>query len=102
MQVAYAPSKAAVTQLMRALAVAWAKDNIQCNSIAPGWIDTPLSQGARKVYQGLDEMVVSRTPAGRWGRPEDFAGAAVYLASPAASYVTGTTLIIDGGISSTM
>jgi 2-deoxy-D-gluconate 3-dehydrogenase len=102
MQVAYAPSKAAIAQLMRALAVAWAKDNIQCNTIAPGWIDTPLSQGARKVYQGLNEMVTSKTPAGRWGLPEDFAGAAVYLASPAASYVTGTTLIIDGGISSTM
>jgi 2-deoxy-D-gluconate 3-dehydrogenase len=100
MQVAYAPTKGGIVQMMKALAIAWAKDNVQCNAILPGWIDTPLSQAGRKFYPGLNETVVTRTPAGRWGTPEDFAGAAVYLASAASSYVTGATLLIDGGYSS--
>lgn len=97
---AYAPSKGAIVQLSKALAVAWAKDNIQVNAILPGWIDTPLSERSRSELPGLSEMVVGRTPAGRWGRPEDFAGAAVYFASAASDFVNGASLVIDGGYSS--
>jgi 2-deoxy-D-gluconate 3-dehydrogenase len=79
--------------------VAWAGDNIQVNCILPGWIDTPLSVQARKDIPGLNETVMARSPGGRWGSPEDFAGAAVYLASRASDFVTGTSLLIDGGYS---
>lgn len=98
--VAYSPSKGGLVQLAKALAVAWAKDNIQVNAILPGWIDTPLSVSARALIPGLEETVVGRTPAGRWGTPEDFQGATVFLASPAADFVNGATLVIDGGYSS--
>ena len=79
------------------MAVAWAKDNIQVNAIQPGWIDTELTQGARKQVQGLHEKVLARTPAQRWGVPGDFAGIAVFLASPASAYITGQQISIDGG-----
>lgn len=98
--VAYAPSKGGIVQLGKALAVAWAKDNIQVNSVLPGWIDTPLSVQSRKEIDGLQEMVIERTPAGRWGAIEDFAGAAVYLASSASDFVNGASLVIDGAYSS--
>lgn len=98
--VAYAPSKGGIMQLGKTLGVAWAKDNIQVNSVLPGWIDTPLSVQSRKDIEGLEEMVIERTPAGRWGSPADFAGAAVYLASAASDFVNGTSLIIDGAYSS--
>ena len=98
--VAYAPSKGGIVQLSKALAVAWAKDNIQVNAILPGWIDTPLSVSARAQLPGLEDAVLGRTPAGRWGVPEDFHGAAVYFASSASDFVNGATLVIDGGYSS--
>jgi 2-deoxy-D-gluconate 3-dehydrogenase len=98
--VAYSPSKGGIVQLARALAVAWARDNIQANTILPGWIDTPMSVRSRATVPGLHETVIERTPAGRWGTPEDFAGAAVYLASAASNYVNGAVLVIDGGYSS--
>lgn len=98
--VAYAPSKGGIVQLSRALAVGWAKDNIQSNAILPGWIDTPMSVRSRAAISGLEESVLQRTPAGRWGLPEDFAGAAVFLASSASNFVNGATLVIDGGYSS--
>jgi 2-deoxy-D-gluconate 3-dehydrogenase len=98
-QVAYAPSKAGMVQMARALAVAWAKDNIQANAILPGWIDTPLSQNFRAAFPAADAAVVDRTPAGRWGRPEDFAGPAVFLASAASDFVNGATLVVDGAYS---
>ncbi|MCB1463282.1 MAG: glucose 1-dehydrogenase [Nitratireductor sp.] len=98
--VAYAPSKGGIVQMAKALAVAWAKDNIQINAILPGWIDTPLSVKARAAIPGLEESVKERTPAGRWGTPEDFAGAAVFLASSASDFVNGATLVVDGGYSS--
>jgi 2-dehydro-3-deoxy-D-gluconate 5-dehydrogenase len=98
--VAYSPSKGGLVQLAKALSVAWAKDNIQVNSILPGWIDTPLSASARALIPGLEETVVGRTPARRWGTPEDFQGATVFLASPAADFVNGAALVIDGGYSS--
>jgi 2-dehydro-3-deoxy-D-gluconate 5-dehydrogenase len=98
--VAYAPSKGGIVQLSKALAVAWAKDNIQVNAILPGWIDTPLSVSARNAIPGLEQMVLGRTPAGRWGAPEDFAGAAVFFASASSDFVNGASLVIDGGYSS--
>ena len=98
--VAYAPSKGGIVQLSKALAVAWAKDNIQVNAILPGWIDTPLSVSARNAIPGLEDAVIGRTPAGRWGVPEDFAGAAIFFASAASDFVNGTSLVVDGGYSS--
>lgn len=96
---AYAASKGGVVQLSRTLATAWAEDNIQVNSILPGWIDTNLTAGARRFNPELEARVVYRTPAGRWGRPDDLAGVAVFLASPASDYVTGTAIPVDGGYS---
>lgn len=98
----YAASKGAVVQLTRSLAAAWAGDNIQVNCILPGWIDTELTQGARRAIAGLEETVTERTPAGRWGRPEDLGGAAVFLCSRASDFVTGVALPVDGGFSSSM
>jgi 2-deoxy-D-gluconate 3-dehydrogenase len=95
----YACSKAGMVQLTYTLALAWAKDNIQVNAILPGWIDTPLTISARKDFPGLDDFVLDRTPAGRWGTPGDFAGAAVFLASNASDFVTGEYLKVDGGFS---
>ena len=94
---AYASSKGGIVQLTRSLAVAWALDQIQVNAILPGWIDTPLTQGSRKTFPGLDHHVEHRCPAGRWGTPADFAGPAVFLASGASAFVTGETLLVDGG-----
>lgn len=96
---AYGASKGGVVQMTRALAAAWAKDNIQANAILPGWIDTAMTQGARRDIEGLHETVLSRTPAARWGEPDDFAGIAVFLASPASDFVTGTAIPVDGGFS---
>lgn len=93
----YAASKGGIVQLTRSLATAWAKDNIQVNAVLPGWIDTDLTRQARIDVPGLNERVLARTPARRWGMPEDFAGIAVYLASPASDYVTGAAIPIDGG-----
>ena len=98
----YAASKGGVVQLTRSLSSAWAKDNIQVNSILPGWIDTELTVRARTNRPGLHEAVIDRTPFKRWGRPEDLAGAAVFLCSPASDFITGTALPVDGGFSSSM
>jgi 2-dehydro-3-deoxy-D-gluconate 5-dehydrogenase len=95
----YASSKGGIVQMGRAFANAWAKDNIQINGILPGWIDTDLTRNARAQVQGLHERVLARTPAARWGTPEDFAGIAVFLASPASDFVTGTAIPVDGGYS---
>jgi 2-dehydro-3-deoxy-D-gluconate 5-dehydrogenase len=96
---AYGASKGGIVQLTRSLAVAWAKDNIQVNAVLPGWIETALTRRAREQINGLHERVLARTPAGRWGDPADFAGTAVFLASHASDFVTGTALPVDGGFS---
>lgn len=96
---AYAASKGAVVQFTRSLATAWAADNIQCNAVLPGWIDTDLTRGAREQVAGLNERVLARTPAGRWGTPADLAGLAVFLSSPASDFVTGAAIPVDGGYS---
>jgi 2-deoxy-D-gluconate 3-dehydrogenase len=96
---AYAASKGGIVQMTKALACAWAKDNIQVNAILPGWIDTEFTQTARRQVPGLNERVLARTPAGRWGRPDDLAGVAVFLAGRASDFVTGTVIAVDGGYS---
>jgi 2-deoxy-D-gluconate 3-dehydrogenase len=97
--VAYGASKGGIVQLTKALATAWAKDNIQVNAFLPGWIDTELTRGAREQVPGLQEKVAARTPAGRWGTIDDFQGIAVFLGSRASDFVTGTAIPIDGGYS---
>jgi 2-dehydro-3-deoxy-D-gluconate 5-dehydrogenase len=95
----YAASKGGVVQWTRSLAVAWAEQNIQVNSILPGWIETELTMGARRYLPDLEQRVLRRTPAGRWGKPYDLAGLACFLAAPASDYVTGAAIPIDGGYS---
>ena len=92
---AYTASKGGVAQLTKALAVAWAP-GIRVNAIAPGWITTELTRGLHEDETRSAE-IVARTPAGRWGRPEDIGGAVVFLCSEAARFVTGTVLPVDGG-----
>jgi 2-dehydro-3-deoxy-D-gluconate 5-dehydrogenase len=96
---AYAASKGGMVQMTKAMATAWAKDNIQVNAILPGWIDTALTRRAREQVDGLHDSVLRRTPAGRWGIPADFAGIAVFLAAPASDFVTGAAITVDGGYS---
>ena len=95
----YAASKGGIVQMTRALACAWAADNIQVNAVLPGWVDTELTQTARKDIAGLHERVLARTPAGRWGEAHDFAGIAVFLASAASDFITGAAIPVDGGYS---
>lgn len=95
----YGASKGGMVQLTRALAAAWAKDHIQVNAVLPGWIDTELTQQARQQVPGLHERVIARTPDGRWGSGDDFTGIAVFLASPASDFITGTAIPVDGGYS---
>ncbi|MET0604820.1 MAG: glucose 1-dehydrogenase [Beijerinckiaceae bacterium] len=97
--VAYASSKGGIVQMTKALASAWAKDNIQANAILPGWIDTDLTKQGRRDIPGLNEKVLARTPAGRWGVPADFAGIAVFLAGAASDFINGATITVDGGYS---
>jgi len=96
---AYAASKGGIVQFTRSCACAWAKDRIQVNAVLPGWIDTELTVRARQQIEGLNENVLRRTPAARWGVPDDFRGIAVFLASPASDFVTGTAIPVDGGYS---
>jgi 2-deoxy-D-gluconate 3-dehydrogenase len=100
--VAYAASKGGIVQMTRALATAWAADNIQVNAVLPGWIDTELTRGARQQVDGLHQRVLDRTPAGRWGQPDDLAGIAAFLAGPGSDFVTGTAIPVDGGFSAAM
>ena len=93
----YAASKAGIMNLSKALGAAWAPDNIQVNTILPGWISTDLTAGAKAQVPGLNEMVLARTPAARWGEPSDLAGIAVFLASKASNFVTGAAIPVDGG-----
>ena len=97
--VAYASSKGGIVQMSRAMATAWAKDNIQVNAVLPGWIDTDLTRRARQQVAGLQDSVQQRTPHGRWGTADDMAGVAAFLASPASDFVTGTAIPVDGGFS---
>lgn len=94
---AYTASKGGVAQLTKSLAVAWAPD-IRVNAIAPGWVETELTRAAQDDA-ARSAAIVGRTPMGRWGRPDDIGGAAAFLCSDAARFITGTILPVDGGYS---
>ena len=95
-QPAYSTSKGALLTLTRSLAAAYAADSIRVNAVAPGWVVTPLSRGAREdpVRRA---MIDSRIPMGRWAEPAEIADAILFLCSDAARYMTGTTMPVDGG-----
>jgi NAD(P)-dependent dehydrogenase (short-subunit alcohol dehydrogenase family) len=93
---AYSASKGGVAQLTKSLAIGYATDRIRVNAIAPGWIQTPLTQPLQDDA-GRSRQILERTPMGRWGQPEDIAGAVVFLCSPAARFITGVVLPVDGG-----
>ena len=92
----YAASKGGVAQLTKALANEWAERNVQVNAIAPGYFRTE-NTSALQADELRSREILERIPAGRWGEPDDIAGAAVFLASPASSYVNGEVLVVDGG-----
>ena len=98
---AYATAKGGMRMLTRAMAVEWAPDNIQCNGIAPGYFATDMNR-ALMEDEAFDAWVRGRTPAGRWGEPDDLVGAAVFLASRASDFVTGQMLAVDGGFLASM
>jgi 2-deoxy-D-gluconate 3-dehydrogenase len=89
-------------QLSKSLALAWAADNIQVNALLPGWFATELTDGVPAQVPGRYERVLARIPAGRWAKPEDIAGTAIWLASPASGYVTGAAIPGDGGFSASL
>jgi 2-deoxy-D-gluconate 3-dehydrogenase len=91
----YSAAKGAIVQLTKSMAIELAPHNIQVNAIAPGWIETDMTAPVKTMP--LNDEILSRTPAGRWGQAEEIAGTAVYLASRASDFVTGTTIRVDGG-----
>jgi len=93
----YASAKAALINFTRTVAQEWAAYGIRVNALAPGWVETELNEPARRTIPEFNERVLASIPLGRWGKPEDVAGAALFLCSPAASFITGTVLIVDGG-----
>jgi NAD(P)-dependent dehydrogenase (short-subunit alcohol dehydrogenase family) len=92
----YGTAKSAIVSLTKSVALEWAARGVRVNAIAPGWIDTPMNQAERDDPEA-EARILADIPMGRWGRPEEIAGAAVFLCSRAASFVTGEVLIIDGG-----
>lgn len=96
---AYGASKAAIVQLTQTLAVAWGRDGIRVNAVAPGFTETEMTEVSQK-NKAINDAIVSRTPLGRWGRPQDIADAVLYFASDRAGFVTGQTLLVDGGYAS--
>jgi 2-deoxy-D-gluconate 3-dehydrogenase len=97
--VAYSASKGGIVQMTRALATAWGRDNIQVNALLPGWVNTDLTDSARREVEGLADRVSARTAPGRWGEPEDFEAITVLLAGSGSQYITGAAIPVDGGYS---
>jgi gluconate 5-dehydrogenase len=93
----YAAAKGGLKMLTRSMAVEWAKHNLQINGIGPGYIDTELTRPLVENAE-FNRWICGRTPAGRWGRPEDLVGAAVFLAAPASDFVNGQIIYVDGGL----
>ena len=95
---AYSASKGGVAQLTKSLAIAWATDGIRVNAVAPGWIDTPMTQ---PLVQNTErsQPILDRTPLKRWGRPDEIAGPVLFLCSTSAAFMTGVVLPVDGGYS---
>ena len=94
---AYSAAKSAILGLVRTLAVEWGKDNIRINAVAPGWIDSPMMRAAVDSDPERKKKILGRTPLGRFGEAEDIGQAVLYLSSPAAKFITGTCLAVDGG-----
>ena len=99
---AYAAAKGGLKMLTRNLATEWAKYNIQVNGIGPGYFATDQTAPIRTAGNPLHEFIINRTPAGRWGEPEDLEGAAIFLASRASDFVNGQIIYVDGGILATI
>ena len=93
----YAAAKGGLKMLTRAMAVEWAKHGLQANAIGPGYIVIDLNQ-ALVANPEFNRWICGRTPAGRWGQPEELSGAVVFLASPASDFVNGQVLYVDGGL----
>ena len=95
-QTAYSSSKGAVEMLTRVMALEWATHNVQVNSLAPTYFETDLT---RPLYEDPERraFIEERTPMGRWGQPDELAGAIIFLASEASSFITGQTIFVDGG-----
>jgi NAD(P)-dependent dehydrogenase (short-subunit alcohol dehydrogenase family) len=95
---AYSASKGGIAQLTKSLAIAWAPNQVRVNAIAPGWIETDLTRPLADDPE-RSKPLIDRTPMGRWGQTDDVSGAAVFLCSPAAAFITGVILPVDGGYS---
>jgi 2-deoxy-D-gluconate 3-dehydrogenase len=100
----YSAAKGALVQLTKSMAIELAPFNIQVNAIAPGWIETDMTAGVWNAASGspgalFHQEIITRTPAGRFGNPDECAGTAVFLASRASDFVTGATICVDGGYS---
>jgi gluconate 5-dehydrogenase len=99
---AYAAAKGGLKMLTRSMATEWAWHNIQVNGIGPGYFATSLTEPLRADGHPVNEFILNRTPAGRWGDPEDLQGAAIFLASGASDFVNGHIIYVDGGILATI
>ena len=99
---AYAAAKGGLKMLTRSMATEWAKHNIQVNAIGPGYFATAQTAPIRVDGHPFNDFIVSRTPAGRWGNPDDLQGTAVFLASAASDFVNGQVVYVDGGILATI